>query len=356
MWFNRRNQTGGSGSTNIQVEHMNVHGLSATEARQIALDVFNANFYKLSEEAAQLAARRAEEMIDKFLSELESQSPESVNNMNDPDLQYVLFNAQMEYARSGDEELGDRLVQLLIERTKEKERTLKQIVLNEAMTVLPKLTESQMNILTFAFLNKRLIFQGVLSHPQLITSLTKYVTPFLISPIPSENDFLHLEYLGCVELERLATNELGATYRTGYSGLFSKGFNMETLRGYIPEYGPDIDLTEKIKTLLIRCLNNSELFQLNAVRQDALEIKAKDLQLSETVIGQLTSLHNNHLMTEQEVEAHLEKDYPDYAVMRDLWKNTYLNGLSLTTVGIALAHANLKNKTDITGGLEIWIQ
>lgn len=52
----------------------------------------------------------------------------------------MLFSAQKEHARIGDEDLGDLLVQLLVDRTKVRDRNLVQIALNESLEVAPKLT------------------------------------------------------------------------------------------------------------------------------------------------------------------------------------------------------------------------
>jgi hypothetical protein len=59
-------------------------------------------------------------------------------------MQYAVFTAQREFARSGDDQLGDILVDILVDRTKEPDRSLLQIVLNESLNVAPKLTADQL--------------------------------------------------------------------------------------------------------------------------------------------------------------------------------------------------------------------
>ena len=54
-------QESGDNSENVQIGgNVNI-GVTAAEARQIAIDVFKANFYTFSEKAAKKALERAEE-------------------------------------------------------------------------------------------------------------------------------------------------------------------------------------------------------------------------------------------------------------------------------------------------------
>lgn len=50
---------------------INTHGLSYTEAKEVALDVFRANFVQLVGEAREAARIRAEEITESFLRKLQ---------------------------------------------------------------------------------------------------------------------------------------------------------------------------------------------------------------------------------------------------------------------------------------------
>ena len=108
-------QSGGDSSVNIQAAGNVQLGLTYEEVRQAALDVFDANFHKLSLAAADIARSRAEHLVEEYLNRLQADAPEALSEMADPDMQYVLYTAQREYARQGDEDLGDLLVQLLVD-------------------------------------------------------------------------------------------------------------------------------------------------------------------------------------------------------------------------------------------------
>ena len=142
-----QSQTSGDKSLNIQGEDVTLNlGVNYSEARQIALDVFEANFYKLSPIAGNIARERASELIDDFLGKLAQKNPLGIENTKDPDVQYAIFTAQREYARSGDKDLSDILVDILVDRISQKERSILQIVLNEALQVAPKLILHQLTL------------------------------------------------------------------------------------------------------------------------------------------------------------------------------------------------------------------
>lgn len=135
-------QKGGENSTNIQVEEVNVvQGLTYAEVRQVATDVFKANFYDLAGEAKNIAEARAAQITEDFLAKLQAENPDGFAKAQDPDFQHALFTVQKEHARSGDEDLGSLLVDLLVDRSKQNQRDILQIVLNESLAIAPKLTK-----------------------------------------------------------------------------------------------------------------------------------------------------------------------------------------------------------------------
>lgn len=139
-----QSQDGGESSTNFQAgQDIHVHGLTLDEARVVALDVFRSNALELQGIAQSVAVSRAEQLTNEFLGKLESEMPHQAQKLADPDVQSVLFEAQKEYARSGEADLREALVDLLTARAVEDERTLRTLALNEAISAAPKLTEQQ---------------------------------------------------------------------------------------------------------------------------------------------------------------------------------------------------------------------
>jgi len=137
-------QESGDNSANYQAETINQYGLSYRDAKDIALDVFRENFISLSEQAKTTAKERAEELVDSFLNEVKEKNPDLLNSVQEPSMQLALYSAQKSYAKTGDKDIADLLVDILVERAEQNERNLKQIVLDESLEVVPKLTNEQL--------------------------------------------------------------------------------------------------------------------------------------------------------------------------------------------------------------------
>ena len=75
----------GDNSTTIQAGTINVNnGLTYGDVKEIALDVFKANFIQVSKEALQIANQRIEEFANSFISKLESINPILLESIKSP--------------------------------------------------------------------------------------------------------------------------------------------------------------------------------------------------------------------------------------------------------------------------------
>src|SRR5215210_5902770 len=102
----KQSQEGGDASANLQAQGNITVGLSHTETSQVAMDVFEANFIRLRDEAAALVWERAETFLRSFLEQATRQGLTTIPEGRNPDFQAALFSAQRDYARSGDADLG----------------------------------------------------------------------------------------------------------------------------------------------------------------------------------------------------------------------------------------------------------
>lgn len=191
----------GDGSTNIQGNKVTVNqqnGLDYTQVRQVAMDVFKSNFYDLGEKASKIARERAEEVTNSFLEKLEKESPHLIKNTEDPDIRYALFEVQKSHARLGDKEMCDLLVNVLLQRTTNQNDSFIKLVLNEALTVIPKLTSVQIDVLTLIFLFRSMNF----IKPVPFDAFYGIVTGIIKSEdIPlGEMCYQHLQYTGCLSI------------------------------------------------------------------------------------------------------------------------------------------------------------
>lgn len=341
-------QKAGDASLNVQAQQISISkGLSYEDAKGIALDVFKSNSYRLRGIAADTAKRRAEEITDKFLADLMDRNPDGLQNAEDPDLQYAIFSMQRDYARTGDKELGDILVDILVDRAKESNRSILQIVLNESLQVAPKLTKNQLDVLSIIFNVKytkygRLVNLGSLRH-----YLDYRVSPFVESLMKNAACYQHLVYAGCGSIS-IGSAKIEEIFRKTYPGIFAKGF-------------PESEISEILtsnpasRQMFTQCLRDPQLLQVNAIDEETIRNRAKNINLQDATTEKLVQLQNQYLMSQGEVKDYLKSAHICMEKLFDVWDNSYMKNMTLTSVGIAIGHANIRRVTKETDDLSIWI-
>ncbi|WP_040207181.1 LPO_1073/Vpar_1526 family protein [Neobacillus jeddahensis] len=190
----------GDGTTNIQGNKVTVvnNGLSFPEVRQVAMDVFKSNFYDLGEKVEKLVNERAEEILNKYLGTLQSTAPEALSNTEDPDLRFAIYETQKNHARLGDDEIRDLLVDVLIKRTTNQNESFVKLVLNEALTIIPKLTTKQIDVLSFIFMFRYLTFVNPVPFAAFYNTINEIIKS---EGIPNNEIFYqHLQYSGCLSI------------------------------------------------------------------------------------------------------------------------------------------------------------
>ena len=218
-------QINGKNSINQQAEEIiNNYGLSYSDVKEIALDVFKRNFLQLSNDANELAFERAKKFIEDYIYKLVKENPIGIQQCQNPDFQYVLFEAQKNYARTGDEKQEQLLINLLVERSKQVERNTLQIVLNESISVINKLTQKQIDLLSFIYLIRYTKHSFAPTINNLVLYFFQYFKPILNGISENYTDIQHLLYTGC-GTESIGSVNIYTILKDRYLGIFSNGFS-----------------------------------------------------------------------------------------------------------------------------------
>ncbi|SHM37241.1 LPO_1073/Vpar_1526 family protein [Fibrobacter sp. UWB7] len=342
-------QKTGNDCTNLQAGNdINVfNGVPYTEARQIALDVFNANFMKLVGVAKDVAEERANKITQSFLEKLMKENPAGSASAKDPDFQDSLFTVQKEYAKCGDSDMGNILVDLLVDRSREPRRSLKQIVLNESIRTVAKLTENQIAILSVIFILRYTVNNSIINQETFGEYLDKYLLPQMKFIADSRAAYEHLEYAGCGTVQ-IGSIELSQVWQTGYQGIFSKGFNNENFD--IGKLSP-----ESISKFIMKCMNDPTKYQIRALSLKELNKKIAAESVSENEANYIRELFGKNKMTPDEMKAKIVEIRPYMADFYDIWEKSSMKSFQLTSVGIAIGHANLRKSLGNFADLSIWI-
>ena len=343
-------QTVENGGTAIQagggVTVINV-GVTSSEVRAIALDVAKATFYELTGAAKETASIRVEEITNQIIEKLEKEFPAGIQKAKDPDFQYALFTVQKEYARNGDKDLGDLLVDLLVDRSKHDQRDILQIVLNESLSVAPKLTNTHLASLAVIFLFKYTQNYGVGNHELLGEYLDAQLLPFVANLSKNQAGYQHLEFTGCGSIS-LAGNTLESIFGTTYQGQFLKGFDESELRNR----NVSVEMDPRF---FIHCLNDQEKLQVKANSKEILEKNLETHAVSTEDRTNILQLFDLNKMSEPEIKEKLVAIRPYMADVFETWTNSPMKSFTLTSVGIAIGHANIKRLVGEFASLAIWI-
>ncbi|MCD2465079.1 hypothetical protein MBT42_16085 [Streptomyces sp. MBT42] len=342
----RQRQSGGDGSTNIQAQ-VAQFGIGYDDAKQIALDVFKENFSKLSQGAYETARVRAEEFTENYLTELQERGGEAAANIQDPGIQSDILEAQSGYAKTGDRELGQILVDLLVDRTSTKERTITNLALSASISTAQKLTASHFSALTAIFVLRQLRIGGATSPPMLYARLSDYLSP-LASDMQALTwtDVQYLAGLGCLTISMGAIDPAETLQKT-YPGLFTMGFNLEQH----PQVA-DLQATGIIR----RCIRDNEKFQFDAADNESLREKLREVG-QEDRLEQLQAVANSAPMSSSDILDEFTQRHPKIKMLLTAYEARQLANCTNTAIGTTIGHAYLRQ---VTAGmfdtdLEVWM-
>jgi hypothetical protein len=346
-----QSQDVGDGATAIQAGGnvtVNNVGLTYADVRTIAQDVFQANFYKLIGIAKEVARERMEEITEAFLEKLQRENPKGLGRAEDPDFQYALFAVQREYARSGDKDLGDLLVDLLVDRSKHEPRDILQIVLNECLTTASKLTDGHLATLSVIFSMKYGQINGIANHEHFCAELDKYVSPFASHLTRNATCYQHLQFCGCGSFQQIGGIPLEEVFSIKYRGLFFSGFDALE----ITKVGLSIGVDSRF---FIPCLNDPNKLQVNALNEEDLNSKMEAHALTQDDKFKINQLFELNKMPHTEIAEKVTSIRSYMGGVFEIWRNSSLKSFTLTSVGIAIGHANIKRQIGEFADLSIWI-
>ena len=179
----------------------NNYGLSVADVKALCLQVFRDNFPALREEASRAAKNNVQDFVKSLEVKIVEKSKHiDFGRFSDPDVQATINDAVLANARKGEKANPSVLVDLITERVSSSTNDYKDIVISEAVTVVPKLTKAQMAYLSFIHYMIRIIVQN-LSH---VSGLEPYSRKVLQLVEPgfslSESQKRHIEYAGACSI------------------------------------------------------------------------------------------------------------------------------------------------------------
>lgn len=183
-------------------------GVSVEDVRDICLLVFRENFPVLQAEAM----KTAESNVRKFAASLESKIIKNskqvvLEKFADPDVQAAINDAVKASARKGEKSNPSLLVDLIAERVSVSTDDYKDMVISEAITVVPRLTKQQIAYLSFIQYMTRMNIQ-LTDHISQLEPFSQIALSVVSAGFDlSESQKRHIEYAGaCSILHMMSVN------------------------------------------------------------------------------------------------------------------------------------------------------
>jgi hypothetical protein len=329
MW---QRQKAGDNSALLQARQINIGvGVEDVEyiSKRMAAEVFSAH----SRDAFQLMTERVEVFARTYLDQLLLESPEAVENIKDPGVQAAILEAESAYAKSGDDDLGALLVDILTKRTSAMDRNVVQLALSESINVAQKLTPQQYSSLSLIFLLRHVRF-GAESVAALHRRWRENLDPVAAETAIGATDAQHLIATGCAILLPVSQPIPEAIWST-YPGLFCMGIEADNpvIKDLPPSYFQS-------------CLRDPEKMQVGSVDEESLANLMERMGASEAEKESLKNLLKLNPMSHSAITEELVKVAPSMQRVEAKWSNTLFPQLTLTSVGTVLAHSNLLRLTE----------
>ena len=149
-----------SGDANITINNNN--GVDTTQFFDVCLTLYQRQLDWYTQQAEKKANERYEVLSSKLDAALHQIDQLKLKKITEPSIQIAARETYEEFISSGEEFLGDELIDLLIERMSVEEHTSQQIIIDEARRVIPKLTRELVDVLAL-----KTFMSIILSRPRL---------------------------------------------------------------------------------------------------------------------------------------------------------------------------------------------
>ncbi|WP_156910517.1 LPO_1073/Vpar_1526 family protein [Nocardia mangyaensis] len=340
----RSQSTSGDNSPNLSAANdivVNNNGPSFGEVRQIVSDAVIAELVKYGVLAQAEAIRRIERFVQQLAVRLASES--LTDAASDPDRMHAIIDSGTGFARSGNDATAEVLIETLVARCASESGSLLASILNDAVVLIPKLTEAELAILSVKwYLGPRWYlgnnaYELVEQYDTVLADLVKLL------PV-NESSYLSLNARGCVWLV-VATGfpKISKALPKKYPGLLSSGFGREDLdpmfEGVLgTAYSP-----------VVQCIHAPHRFQISAPSEDHLR-NALPSPWSPASLAVFEKLLSDNRMEPERFSQFLASRRASTLIDLLEMEEGILGGISVTPLGEAIAYANMRRLGKIDCG------
>lgn len=353
------NQAGG----NITINQ----GMQASDVVPLVQALVKSELALYQQQAETTARERLNDFVQHLESTLAEKVADKIDRFNEPSMQFAAREAAVGYIKSGDINEREALVDLLIERVKEEEHTTKQMLIDEAIKILPKLSRESLAVLTLLTYNQLSRTEGLRGS---LDEWFKCINPVLdVLPSVSKLDIAYLSQAECV------TGLNGIWQETSWVNKLLKSYNVyfrhdapaHVAQPLIEKIGMQLDEDGNICFQQLYNMNlvlfALQLFKLN--KDGSLTLQGINIKTYESILKRnglqelmpniLSVINLMPLMSEREVIDKLSTYNSNWPLAFKLFSESPLNGFQLKPVGMYIGSRQLTKLTNIDVPIDLFL-
>ena len=246
MLGDKQEQSALSGSIALQAgRDVNYHGLSVSEVRELCALFLQNNFPQLRAEAKQAAEQHVRDFAATLEQKLVNNATSIVlDKFREPDVQAAINDAVQASARKGQAASPLILSALIAERVAVNTNDYKDVVLCEAVNVVPKLTAPQIAFLSFHHFVTSVVIKGLHG----IAALEPFGQLALLFSTPgfglSDSQKQHIQYAGACSINHILGGDVYEALRAkpySYFGHTDAAVFKAAIADQAPAFGTLLD-------------------------------------------------------------------------------------------------------------------
>ena len=284
--------------------------------------------------------------IDNLENSIENQDEElkKINNVfDDPDFALSLQNAILYSSRTSDEKKHEILSRIIEARLLADDSERKKLILNEAISTAPKLTQNQLQIMTILLLLKYSDFPPLKDEEYLQLFLQTHVKPFL-DITDNIIDYQHIQYTGCGYYDN--TVGLLQVLSRKYPLLFVEDFESNKI--------DILNLSDEIKNKLFYYDDKRNIYRTKISDRKEMNSCLSTMKLPPNIHTQIYMLYEAKTLNFGKFTKAIEESCDEGSQLIQILTKSPLSTFSLTSVGIAIALTYFEQTVGIKLNFDDW--
>ena len=251
--------------------------------------------------------------------------------MQEPAIQNALNETFKEYVKSGKEELGEDLIDLMIERVEVEEHTTNQSIIDEVRQILPKLSSSTVSLISLLTFSQLIIPRAT----DIFIDMLHKLSPLVENIRDIHNiDVAYLEQIRCGQ--SLSFVGFGKKFEqrmlSNYNLLFYYPISIDQFNAIMAKYGYDLEdklYVSLALNSLMDTIGRQMQFKFNSYREDII-VGEKKYEITKP-LGFL--LKEMRAFDEKEIRQFFLNINPNWAVVFDKFNRDDIKNFTLSPVG-----------------------